>query len=105
MNREIAWIDFDRMLEHMAPSLAGIVRFFGFEASSEEILTITQSPLMRRYSKAVEYEYSPQLRANLIRDSFQRNEGDIRGAIAMLEKAAEKSPILAGALDRSQPES
>lgn len=101
---QILWVDFDAMLLDMNEALAKTVLFFGFDASSDQIAAIAGGPLMQRYSKALEYEYSPHLRADLIRDSSRRNALDIRGAIAMLEKAAEKSPILASALRRSQPE-
>ena len=103
-NRAILWVDFDLMLENVAAALSEIVQFFGLDAASGTITSIAEGPLMQRYSKALEYEYSPQLRADLIRDSSRRNALDIRGAIAMLEKAAEKSAILASALGRSQPE-
>ena len=56
---------------------------------------------MSRYSKALEYEYSPSLRQELIgeaRSSFAR---EIDGALAMLRAAAEKSPLLARALTRA----
>ena len=102
--RRIEWVDFDQMLANMADALAQIAMFFGFDAAPDRISAIAGGPLMLRYSKALEYEYSPSLRADLIRDSGQRNALDIRGAIAMLEKAAEESVMLADALGRSQPE-
>ena len=63
---------------------------------------IVRGPLMSRYSKAVEYEYSPSLRRELIGEAAEHFEGDISGALAMLRSAAEKSPLLARALRRSE---
>jgi hypothetical protein len=57
---------------------------------------------MRRYSKALEYDYSPALRRDLIAEAEQHHRRDIESALAMLQSAAEKSPLLARALSRSE---
>jgi hypothetical protein len=57
---------------------------------------------MSRYSKAAEYEYSPNLRRELIGEAAERFSSDIATALAMLRSAAEKSPLLARALRRSE---
>ena len=49
---------------------------------------------MSRYSKALEYEYSPALRRDLIAQATRANEREIDAALAMLSVAAEKSPLL-----------
>ena len=56
---------------------------------------------MRRYSKALEYEYSPALRRELIAEASASHGREIDGALAMLRSAAEKSPLLARALARA----
>jgi hypothetical protein len=56
---------------------------------------------MARYSKAPEYEYSASLRGELIAEATADNRADIDGALAMLAGAAEKSLILARALERA----
>ncbi|HEX6217776.1 MAG TPA: hypothetical protein VFZ35_00700, partial [Sphingomicrobium sp.] len=61
-------------------------------------------PLMRRYSKALEYDYSPQLRSDLIAEASAAHRADIDGALAMLGTAAQDSPLLGRALERTAVE-
>jgi hypothetical protein len=56
---------------------------------------------MRRYSKALEYDYSPGLRRELLAEARRDYGHHIDSAIAMLEKAAASSPLLARALSRA----
>ncbi len=56
---------------------------------------------MKRYSKAPEYEYSPALRSDLISEALATDGPAIDDALAMLGRAAEKSPLLARALERA----
>jgi hypothetical protein len=99
--RSIAWADFDGMLEAMEPELARIADFFGFMAAPGQLRAIAEGPLMRRYSKALEYDYTPELRRELIAEATARHGAAIDGALAMLHSAAEKSPLLARALRRA----
>ena len=57
---------------------------------------------MKRYSKALEYEYSPALRKDVIAEAGARHEREIEEALAMLRSASEKSPLLARALSRAE---
>ena len=58
--------------------------------------------LLRRYSKALEYEYSAELRCELIAEAYGQFRNEIDDALAMLNATAEESPLLARALTRSQ---
>jgi hypothetical protein len=100
-DRSIAWTDFDKSLGEMPGELERLIGFFGLAADPEQLRKIAEGPLMRRYSKALEYEYSPSLRRDLIDDATRRHGRDIADAIAMLERAAASSPLLARALERS----
>jgi hypothetical protein len=97
-DREIAWLDFDVFLTSPASRLSDAATFFGFATAGIE--SIAAGPLIRRYSKALEYEYSPALRRELISGATGRHRRDIDDALAMLSAAAEKSPVLARALAR-----
>lgn len=99
-DRQVHWADFDAMLGDMGAALGEIAEFFGFRG--ETARDIAAGPLMQRYSKALEYAYSPALRRDLIRDSTRRHERDIAEAIAMLAAGAETSPLLARALGRAK---
>ena len=100
-NRHLAWVDFDAMLADMPGELARVATLFGFAAQAEQIQSIATGPLMSRYSKATEFEYSPSLRRDLIAEATEANRADIDSALAMLQSAAENSPLLERALDRS----
>ena len=101
-DRRIQWIDFDAMLRDMDSGLSDIAGFFGFGAEPERIRAIGSGPIMSRYSKAPEYEYSPALRRELIGETGERYRREIDGALAMLRSAAEKSPPLAQAMARAE---
>ena len=89
----------------MEGSLRRFADFFGFEASDERLRDIANGPLTGRYSKATEYEYSPQLRRDLLNEAARRHASEIESALAMLDLAAETAPLLRKALDRAQAES
>jgi hypothetical protein len=97
-NAPIAWADFDAMLANMPRELARVADFFGFE--TDDVEAIASGPLMGRYSKATEFEYTPSLRRDLIAEADAANLADIDTALAMLQSAAENSPLLERALKR-----
>jgi hypothetical protein len=99
--RHLGWIDFDRMLDDVASSLAAAAELLGIGAKPDQLARIAMGPLVSRYSKALEYEYSPKLRHDLIEQAERQHGADIEDALAMLHRAAEKSPLLARALQRS----
>jgi hypothetical protein len=101
-DRRIVWADFDRMLADMEAALRTLAEFFGFALEPERLKAIANGPLMLRYSKAVEYEYSPGLRRELITEASEQFAPEIDGALAMLRTAAEKSPLLGRALARAK---
>ena len=101
-DRQIAWADFDHMLGDMPAGLRRVAEFFGFSTAAVE--AITEGPLMARYSKALEYEYTPALRCDLIAEATEQHRRDIDDALAMLASAAEKSPLLERALKRAAAE-
>jgi hypothetical protein len=102
MDREIAWLDFDAMLQDTGGELARISAFFGFAASEDRLNEIAGGPLMARYSKNPSYDYSPKLRRELIEQELRLRGREIDGALAMLRAAAEKSPQLARVLARAE---
>ena len=100
-DRQLAWANFDQMLRTMEAELARVAAFFGFAVDAERVRALASGPLMSRYSKALEHEYSAGLRQQLIAESQERFAREIDGALAMLRAAAEKSPLLARALARA----
>ena len=100
-DRRIEWADFDRMLDDMPAQLSRVAKFFGFDAAPGQLAELATGPLMGRYSKALEYEYSAGLRRELIAQASAANRQAIDAALAMLRSAADKSPMLARALERA----
>ena len=100
-DRSIAWADFDAMLDAMPAELARVADALGMAADADRLHAVAKGPLMRRYSKALEHEYTPELRRELIAEASARHRGAIDGALAMLHSAAEKSPLLARAMRRA----
>lgn len=103
-DRSYLWMDFDRMLDGMDAALAETAAFFGFEAEPDHFSEIVSGPLMRRYSKALEHDYSPDLRRAVIAQAEAEHGREIGEALVMLEVAAQESSLLAGAVKRSTPE-
>jgi hypothetical protein len=101
-DRAIAWADFDAMLADMAGELARVSHFFGFAAEAHQLRALASGPLMQRYSKAPEHAYSPALRRDIIAETAEQYRREIDGALAMLDSAAEKSPLLERALTRAR---
>jgi hypothetical protein len=100
-DRHILWANFDRLLGKMESGLGEIAEFFGFPSPPERLREIAHGPLMGRYSKALQYDYSPSLRAQLIAQEMRASGAEIQDALAMLERSAQESPLLARALARS----
>lgn len=96
------WVDFDDWL--VERDLAPLARALDIPADEERLIDLKESPILTRYSKATEYEYSPALRTELIAESAQRHKRDIDAAMQMLERLASDSPILATSLGRSKGE-
>jgi len=103
-DRRLLWADFDVLLEDIETALHRIAEFFGFEAPAESVAAIARGPLMSRYSKALEFDYSPTLRRQLIDQEIGAQGREIDDALAMLERSAQVSPLLARALARARPE-
>jgi hypothetical protein len=101
-DRQIAWADFDAMLVSMPGELGRVGGFFGFGADPKRLAEIARGPLMTRYSKDPNYEYSPNLREQLIAQELRLQGRAIDDALAMLSSAAEKSEILARAIRRAE---
>ena len=99
---QVAWADFDAILCQFTPEMRRISEFLGFRADPARIEALERAPLMGRYSKDLGYEYSPAIRRELIEEAAAHFKSEIDGALAMLGRAAEKSPLLARTLERAR---
>lgn len=103
-DRQILWADFDAMLGEMTGWLARTARHFGLDEPDDRIEQLATGPLMRSYSKAPEYDYSPGLRAELLADTIRRHGQEIFAAVEALREVAASVPPLERALDRAGTE-
>ena len=96
----VAWVDFDRFLAAPADGLTAIGAHFNLNLDSERARALAGGPLMRRYSKALEYEYSPDLRRQILEDARWRFRSEIEDALAWLQTLATRHPLIAKAVRR-----
>lgn len=99
-DRPIHWLDFDRFLAAPRNGLRLAAQHLSAPLSEDEAQGIGEGPLIRRYSKAPEHDYSPELRLELQAEARQRHGAAIESALRMLEEASRTAPLLARALGR-----
>lgn len=98
---QVLWADFDRLLADMGEGLERIAGFMDLPAAPGQLDAIAAGPLMRRYSKALEHDYSPDLRRRLLKQAAAANRTDIDSALHWLDSAAATLPLLRAAADRA----
>lgn len=81
-------LDFDQFLADVAESMRRILVHFDLPADSGYLSEITRSPVLRHYSKAPEYSYTPTARAELLNESRRANRREILQGLAWLERLA-----------------
>ncbi|MBA3677105.1 MAG: hypothetical protein H0W74_06830 [Sphingosinicella sp.] len=97
----VMWLDFDRFLEDPARHLADIADFFDVPLGAQASTAICSGTLMQRYSKALEYEYSPGLRREVLADARRRHGPAIDEAIEWLAAGSRNCSLLAAAIGRA----
>jgi len=98
----VLWLDFDRFLGDPAAHLAIITAHFGHQADEATLRAIVEGPLMGRYSKALDYEYSPDLRRQILADARWRHGAAIRDGLGWLADLARRYPAVADAIRRAR---
>jgi hypothetical protein len=97
----VLWIDFEDFLASPAATLDRAAGFLGHALPPGEAQRLAGGPLMRRYSKAPEYEYSPALRRDVLADARRRFGRDIDTALAGLAAMGQRWPAIGRVLERS----
>jgi hypothetical protein len=100
----VLWMDFDLFLADPVAHFIAIARFFGHEMDEATARAICEGPLMGRYSKALDYEYSPALRREILADARRRHAGAIRDALNWLGALGSRYPAAAQAIRRARGE-
>ena len=98
----VLWLEFDTFLADPAAHLAAVAAHFGHEADEAAIRAIVEGPLMGRYSKALDYEYSPDLRRRILAEARHRHGPAIRDGLNWLAGVAGRYPAVADAIRRAR---
>src|ERR1043165_461652 len=98
----LLWLDFDTFLADPAIHFAAIAAHFGHAADEATIRAIVEGPLMGRYSKALNYEYSPDLPRRILADARYRHGPAIRDGLTWLAGLAGRYPAVADAIRRAR---
>lgn len=99
-DQTVLWLDFDVFLADPAVHLAAVAGHFGHEPDPATIGAIARGPLLRRYSKALDYEYSPELRRQILAEARHRHGAAIRDGLNWLAGLAGRYPAVADAIRR-----
>jgi hypothetical protein len=92
-------LDFDELLADVAGGLGRVAAHFQLPLGSRWLDDIARSPVLMRYSKAPDFEYSPEVRAELLRQSRQNNAAQIDAGLSWLENLAGSQPAVASVLN------
>lgn len=98
----VLWLDFEAFLADPVHRFTEIANHFAIEIGAPAARSIAEGPLMRRYSKATEYEYSAEVRRELLAEARARNGRAIRDGLDWLGEGASGYPALAQAIRRGQ---
>ena len=88
-------LDFDRFLASVAGSMARILDHFGLPGDARYLSAVERSAVLTRYSKAPEYDYTPGLRAEILRESRREHREEIRKGMAWLDRLGRADPRVA----------
>ena len=76
-----------------------VAAHFKLPLDSRWLDDIARSPVLTRYSKSPDFEYSPQVRRELLRQSRQNNAAQIAAGLRWLESLAGSQPAVAEVLE------
>ena len=91
-------LDFDDMLADVAGCVRRVAAHFRLPAEGRWLAEIERSPVLTRYSKSPDFEYSPQLRRELLSESRQNNASQIAAGLRWLDTLAGSQPAVAEVL-------
>ena len=81
-------LDFDQFLANVAEAMGRILGHFELAVDARYLSEVSRSPVLTRYSKAPEHAYTPEVRAEVLRDSRRHNNEEIRRGMNWLERQA-----------------
>jgi hypothetical protein len=100
LGERIVALDFDALLADVTGAVRRVAAHFNLPLDSHWLDDIARSPVLTRYSKSPDFEYSPQVRRELLRQSRQNNAAQIAAGLRWLENLAGSQPAVAEVLRR-----
>jgi hypothetical protein len=100
LGARILALDFDELLADVAGAMGRVAAHFKLPLDSRRLDEIARSPVLTRYSKSPDFEYSPQVRRELLRQSRQNNAAQIAAGLRWLENLAASQPAVAAVLGK-----
>ena len=94
-------LDFERFLGDVGPFMERVLRHFGLPGDPKYLQEVAHNPVLTRYSKAPEHAYTPDIRAQVLDDSRQRNREEIRKGLDWLERLGKADAGVAAVLNCS----
>jgi hypothetical protein len=88
-------VDFDELLLDVTGCVRRVAEHFQLPLESGWLTNIAHSPVLTRYSKSPDFEYSPQLRRELLHESRRANAAQIAAGLRWLEAQAGSQPAIA----------
>ena len=98
----VMWMDFDHFLTDPVRHFSAIAGHFEHDVDEGSARAICEGPLMRHYSKALEYEYSPDLRREILAEARRMHAPAIRDALNWLAGLESRYPAVAQAIRRAK---
>ena len=94
-------LDFDALLANLAETMHQLAQHFAISCDARAISALVGSPILQRYSKAPEYTYGSEMRADILNNSRHRNADEIRAGMRWIENMTKLYPALADAAQTS----
>jgi hypothetical protein len=88
-------LDFDDFLARVGSLAAAAFAHLALPHDDRIVSAVEHSASLMRYSKAPEYEYSPRIRVEVLRESRREYREEIRKGMAWLDERARSDPALA----------
>jgi hypothetical protein len=91
-------IDFDALLADVRGVMQQVVTHLQLSPPSDWLAQLESNPVLTRYSRAPDHEYSPSLRAQVLEQARQEHAGEIRRGMSWLASLAQAHRVVARVL-------
>ena len=81
-------LDFEQFLTSVQHSMERVLAHLELPRDASFLNAVASSPVLSRYSKAAEFEYSPETRARVLAESRRKNSVEIRRGLEWLDGVA-----------------